>query len=614
MTNNSNKTSQTPNEGSHAGTSGVANPTSQTSHPEWTYSSLIDALKHRAATQPDKVAYTFLEDGEIESGALTFSQLDLKARAIAARLQQVGSKGDRALLIYMPGLDYIPAFFGCLYAGILAVPVYPPDPTRLKYTVPKLKNIASDAGVSIILTTQLLLEMGQNALAQSNDFPKVTWIGTDSIGTELAASWDEPEIDPEDIAFLQYTSGSTSAPKGVMVTHANLVYNLEDIYNIGRHGSGSIIVSWLPTFHDMGLIFGILSTVYMSLPCFLMSPLAFLQRPFRWLKAIAKYKGTHTAAPNFAYDLCVRKTTPEQRQSLDLSHWVVNSNGAEPVRRESIERFCEAFATSGFKPDAVCTGYGLAEATLKVSACRKEEPPKYKTISGALLDKGRAVDCAQDSPDARTLVGCGRTAMATRITIVDPETRVSKSDCHVGEIWVSGPTVAKGYWNRPEETETTFNAYLANGDGPYLRTGDLGFLDGDELYVTGRIKDLIIIDGQNRYPQDIEWSVQEAHTAVRPGCIAAFSVENLNEERLVVVAEVDRRFTPNRNGNAEPGEIAPSEIEQAIRRAVSEGHDLRTHSIVLIKAGSMPKTSSGKLQRHACRNAWLADTLDKWGV
>ena len=596
----------------HAGDTSSANSATR---KEWAFSTLVEALQHRARTQPDKVIYTFLEDGEIESGHLTFGQLDREARAIAAALQAHGKRGDRAVLIYMPGLEYISAFFGCLYAGVYAVPVYPPDPTRLKYTLPKLKGIVGDAGAHFALTTGNLAEMGKSLLGKDPAFHDVAWIGTDTLSPAMADAYVQENIDSDDIAFLQYTSGSTSAPKGVMVTHGNLVYNLEDIYHFSKHNEHSIIVTWLPTFHDMGLIFGLLSSVYLSVPCFLMSPLAFLQRPYRWLKAIAKYRGSHTAAPNFAYDLCVRKTTPEQRASLDLSSWVANCNGAEPIRWETLERFCEAFSVSKFTPKAICPGYGLAEATLKVSAVRREELPTFKIVSGAQLDKGRVVEVPKDNPDARTLVGCGSTSLQTRVLIVDPDTGRLKSDNEVGEIWVSGPTIAKGYWNRPDESEKTFGACLADtGEGPFLRTGDLGFVCENQVYVTGRIKDLIIVDGQNRYPQDIEWSVQDAHPAIRPGCTAAFSVDMDGTERLIVVTEVDKQFHPKLNGETNDLTVDVAELQQAIRRAVSEAHDLRIHAIALIKAGTIPKTSSGKLQRHACRNAWVSGTLDTWGA
>ena len=588
-------------------------------------SSLVEVLRWRAHHQPERAAYIFLKDGETEEVHLTYADLDRKARAIGAWLQSQGIRGERALLLYPPGLEFIAGFFGCLYAGAVAVPVYPPHPSRLDRTLPRLSAIVNDARPTAMLTSSTLLSIAESLFPQAPGL-----LATDIAGSDLVEKWQHPALDSTSLAFFQYTSGSTAAPRGVMLTHGNLLHNSALIQHCFEHTDVSRGVIWLPPYHDMGLIGGILQPLYAGFPVTLMSPVAFLQRPLRWLQAITRTRGTTSGGPPFAYDLCVRKITPEQRATLDLSSWDVAFTGAEPVRRETLERFASTFAPCGFRQEAFYPCYGLAEATLIASGGLKAAPPVVFPVQGAALEHNRVIAASrrgeggeewQSKKDTgylykalwspaiplkkgdptRTLVGCGQSLENQESIIVHPETFTRCLPNEVGEIWIAGPSVAQGYWNRPEETKRTFQAYLAeSGEGPFLRTGDLGFLKDGELFVTGRLKDLIIIAGQNHYPQDIELTVEQSHPSLRPGSCAAFSVDVAGEERLVIVAEVERHHQPP----------YMKEVVQAIRRAVVEDHELGVYAVSLLKPGSIPRTSSGKLQRHACRTNFLAGSLD----
>ncbi len=566
-----------------------------------TSTSFIDILRARASEQAERTAYTLLNAGETEEGVLTFGELDRQARAIAAMLQANDAEGERVLLLFAPGLEYIAAFFGCLYAGAVAVPAYPP---RLNQSIQRLETIVADSQASIVLTTQQLLSRIQFSFAAVAGLNKLRWLASEDAQRDLADAWREPKIDERTLAFLQYTSGSTAAPKGVMVTHANLLHNERMIQLAFDQSERSIIVGWLPLYHDMGLIGTVLQPLYLGAQCVLMPPMAFLQRPFRWLQAITRYRATTSGAPNFAYDLCVRKITDEQRAQLDLTSWTVAFNGAEPVRAETMEHFAAAFEPCGFRREAFHPCYGLAESTLLVSGGGMAERPHVKLIDARELESNRISACVE-SDGAKALVGCGSTAMGQTVTIVNPESLTLCSAGEVGEIWVSGESVAAGYWNRPEETAQTFGAYLADtGDGPFLRTGDLGFLSEAELFVTGRLKDLLIIRGRNLYPQDIEATVARCHPALRAGGGAAFSVDVAGEERLVIVHEVNQRIA-----------LEPDVIADQMRQAVSESYEVQLYAVVLIKSGTLPKTSSGKIQRHACRAAYLRrelQTVSDW--
>jgi acyl-CoA synthetase (AMP-forming)/AMP-acid ligase II/acyl carrier protein len=561
---------------------------------------LLDLLANQAANQPDGLAYVYLDERDGLS-KVTFGQLDRRARAIAARLQLELNSGDRALLVYPAGLEFIAAFFGCLYAGVVGVPATYPKPKR---PMPRLQRIALDCDAHVALSSaQTLTTLDPDLL--SADAATSQWIATDELDDALADMWLRPDVAESDLAFLQYTSGSTSDPKGVMLTHENLLTNLDCIrqsFGIGEIEDDLISatgVFWLPAYHDMGLIGGILTPLYMGGRSVLMSPAAFLQRPMRWLQAISDYRATISGAPNFAYEYCVRRTTPEERAGLDLSHWRLAFCGAEPIRAETLQHFVDAFGASGFRTAVFYPCYGLAETTLLAAGPNFEQEPRILTVNRAALGEHRVVEAIGEPAEmTQRLVGCGPAVNEHTIVIVRPETSVECDEDEVGEIFIQGPSVAEGYWNRPEETEQVFGARVDGRKGKFLRTGDLGFFRDGELFVTGRLKDVIIIRARNHYPQDIEQSAEEAHPAVLPG--AAFALEPVEgDEQLVVVHQIDRQF---RGANMD-------DVVRAIRRAIVEQHELDPHAIVLIRQTSLPITSSGKVQRNLCREQYLAGEL-----
>jgi len=565
------------------------------------FGSVVDVFRQRAETMGDSRARTWLLDGESQERHVTYAELDAQARAVAVALRGITGPGERALLLYAPGLEYIAAFVGCLYAGVIPVPAYPPDPARLKVTLPRVKNIVRNSDAAVALTTADVLPLVGRLFEGDASVRPVTWLATDGVDLAKADAWQDPKPGWGDLAFLQYTSGSTSEPKGVMVTHGNLLHNL-GITSQAAIRMGSPIetyVTWLPVYHDMGLIGGILQTAYDGGIGISMSPMAFLQRPLRWLQAISKYRATTSSFPNFALELCVRKVTEEQCDALDLSSWTLACNGAEPIRANTFDEFAAYFAPAGFNAKAHSPGYGMAENTLAVTLDGGIAPHKVLDVSAKSLEAHRAEPAAPGEV-SRRIVGCGKPLADVDILIVDPASGNTLGDDEVGEIWVASPSNALGYWNNPELTEATFKGFTSDTRrGPYLRTGDLGFLHGGDLFVTGRLKDMIIADGANHYPQDIEITVEGAHPLVRSGCVAAFSIDDGGKERLVIVAEVTVE------AGADAGEIA-----KAIRAAVAAEHSLRAHDIALIQPRSIFKTSSGKLQRHACRNGYLGNTLD----
>jgi acyl-CoA synthetase (AMP-forming)/AMP-acid ligase II/acyl carrier protein len=564
-------------------------------------STLVDLLRGRAHEQPSRRVFTLLEDGETESHHLDFAGLDRRARAIAATLQRHAAPGERALLLYPFGLDYVAAFFGALYAGVVAVPVYPPDPSRLQRTLPRLRAIAQDARASLVLTTGPVRDLVEGLARHAPELAALRWVATDEHVSDIEREWRPPELTPDTLAFIQYTSGSTAAPKGVLLTHGNLLHNSAIIQRAFGSTQESVGVSWLPLYHDMGLIGCVLQPVYAGFPIVLLPPEAFLQKPVRWLQALSRYRGTHSGAPNFAFDLCMRKVSAEQLKSLDLGAWRYAFNAAEPVRADTLERFTRHFAPCGLRPDALRPLYGLAEATLMVTGGFPGTRRTVRTVDGAALESWWVVQLPEGTPGSRRLVGLGRPWLEQQVVIVDPVTRTRCASDRVGEIWLSGPSVAQGYWNRPEETDHTFRALRADtGEGPYLRTGDLGFLQDGELFFAGRIKDLVIIRGRNHYPQDLERTIEESHPALRPGCGAAFAIDSGQEERLVVVQEVHARYEGTRF----------EELAHAARQAVTASHGIHLDTLVLVRQGSIAKTSSGKIQRSACRQDFLSNALD----
>ena len=569
------------------------------------HSTIVGILQNNLAIRPQQTAYTFLADGERESASCTYQTLDLQAKAIAVKLLTKVKPGDRALLVYpyTAGLEFIAAFMGCLYAGVVAVTDYPRQHIK---SLSQYQARIVDCQAAIALTTQ---EFAERVREQLIAHPTVAlklkalpWIESDTVDLNLAGQWQMPQIDGDTLAFLQYTSGSTGQPKGVTITHRNVLHNSEVIYKSFGHHPQSKVLMWLPMFHDMGLIGGVMQPLFAGLPAVLMSPIALAQKPFLWLQALSKYKITTSGGPNFAYDLLCQKITDEQRANLDLSHWEIAFTGAEPVRAETLEKFSQLYEPCGFKKDAFYPCYGMAEATLFITGI---DPGKYPTIchlDKKALAEDRVVAVTPEHPDSKAVVSCGHTWLGDEIIIVDPETRIQCQSDGVGEIWARGVGIGKGYYQREEQTAKTFQATLANdSDKTYLRTGDLGFIKNGELYITGRIKDMMILWGRNHYPQHIEETVESCHPALRPNHGAAFSIDVGGEEQLVIAHEINR--THLRKLNAE-------EVIGAIRLSVGEQNMANVFAVALLKTGSIPKTSSGKIQRRACQSMFLDGSLN----
>ncbi len=561
----------------------------------------LDLVRQRVETYRDKPAFDYCRyspEGE-EHSQLTFGELDNRARATASVLQQMGATGERALVLCPSGLDFIVAFFGCIYAGVVPVPVHPPARARV---IGRVASIVHDTEARFTVTTAETQAKFQSAIDDMADGPTMEWCAVDDIAAS-AEQWVAPDIHPDDTAMLQYTSGSTGSPKGVVVTHRNLLSNVEAIRTAWGGGNDRARgVFWLPLHHDMGLIGGILTSIYVGATSYFMPPESFIERPMRWLEAIAKHGGTITAAPNFAYQLCVDLSSPEERAALDLSTMTTAMCGAEPIRAATLQRFMDAFAPAGFQPKGFAPVYGMAESTLLVSGNADRTAPVVRHLDSNALREHRIVPVAPEHPDAASFVGCGHAQRNHETVIVDPATGRPCADDEVGEIWLAGGSVANGYWGNAGETAQTFNAFLADGRGPFLRTGDLGFhLDG-ELFVSGRLKDLIVIRGRNHYPEDIEAAVQDSHDALLRGRGAAFSITLDSDpgEQLVVVQEVDRYRV---------GEIDTDDVIAAIRTAVTEHHEIQPRTIVLTEPSTIPTTSSGKIRRSRCRQRFLDGDL-----
>ena len=558
-----------------------------------TFSSLVALLARRAETQPDERAYLFLSDRGEEESALTFRELHEAAQALAARLNGVARPGDRALLVFPPGVEFMIAFFGCLIARVIAVPMMPPR-----------RQSARDSSAGIMADCEPAVALSSAAFAVRTDLQArfaregLQWLTVELTPTGARAT-DLAEPEAQDIAFLQYTSGSTSDPKGVAVSHANLLANLEMIRVSLGNTKQSTYVNWVPLYHDMGLILNALEALYVGALCVLMAPNAFMQRPLNWLRAIHRYRAEVGCGPNFGYDLCVSRYRADQMEGVDLSSWKVALNGAEPVHADTIRRFSETFAGHGFDPNAAFPAYGMAEATLLIAGGRRGRSHVTRAVGRTAL-QGHIVGEPADRDDVQIVVGCGRALINERIAIVDPESCTRLPPDRVGEIWVNGPNVARAYWRNAEATQRGLSARIEyDSDGAnWLRTGDLGFLDADgELFITGRIKDLVIIRGINHYPQDIEHTVQALHPALRQNGGAVFSVaDERGDETLVVVQEIERTA---RHG------IDAAEMKGLIREGVADQHELFARHIVLIKPGALPKTTSGKIQRSLARRLFL---------
>ena len=565
------------------------------------YSTIVEILQEQAATQPDATAYIWLEDGENKTVKLSYRELELQAKAIAMQLRHHAAPGSRVLIAYpySAGLDFIIAFFGCLYAGVVAVPCHPP---LNRLTISEMKARLISAETEVILTNSSLLSKLEEQLAEVRS--GLRWLNTDILDNSDVGkinNWQAPKLDRNSLAFLQYTSGSTGEPKGVMINHDCLLQNQEMLRLSFGHSKQSLGVGWLPLFHDMGLIGNVIQAIYLGTSCVLMSPVSFVQKPLRWLQAISKYQATTSGAPNFAYDLLCDRVKDEQLAQLDLSTWEVAFCGAEPVRQATIERFSRKFAPCGFRKQAFYPCYGMAEATLLITGANKEEVPKAMHLDQIALEQNRVVIKDQHQKRVTQIISSGKAWLDGKLAIVNPQTLNQCNSDTIGEIWFSSSCVGQGYWQSPQKTEQTFHAYLHDSEEEkYLRTGDLGFIHQGELYITGRLNDVMVFWGLNHYPQNIEQTVEQCHPALKANNGAALSVTVEGQNRLVIVQEIERSYRKC---------LVPEEVIEAIRWAVFQEHFIDVYAIALLKPGALPKTSSGKVKRSACKEKFLSQNL-----
>ncbi len=567
---------------------------------------IVDVLHIHASTEPSSIPCVFLDfaaNGAPAERTLTFAELDTRARSAAAVIQQHSNAGDAALLIYPPGLDFMVGFFACLYAGLIAIPAYPPDPFRLERSVPRLRSMIEDADAKLILSETQMTALRPSILKHAPELQGMPWITTDASSATDAAQWKRPNFSANQPAVLQYTSGSTGTPKGVMLSHSNIV---EYLAMICRSDPQSVAESqrglmWSPTYHDMGLVQGVLLPVYVrQRPLVVMSPIAFLQRPMRWLEMLTSYRATYSGGPNFAFDLCVDKGKAEDRKALDLSSWEVAFCSAEPVRKKTMDRFVAAFSPHGFNAKAFRPAYGLAEATLVATLAKRSQVPVTRSWLADELERGIALPATESEMGVRDLVGCGTPISGVELRIANPHTRRECPAREVGEIWLAGPGIAKGYWKKPVESEQLLKAQLFGCEGrQFLRTGDLGFVDIDgELFVTGRLKDMLVVRGRNIYPQDVESAIEQSEPGLRRGCGAAFPVDAGGSEGIAVAYEV-----------SDPGTVDAEKIFARIRHTVADTFGVQLEAVALLPPHAMFKTSSGKLQRSECGKAFQSGRL-----
>ena len=574
---------------------------------------IIDFLKERADRNADDLVFRFLSNGDLDGPIMewTFSELYQQSAGVAEDLAGQGLSGSSVLLAFPPGLDFVKAFYGCLLAGARAVPVPLPNP-RSKNPLGRILNTAGACGASTVMTTQELADM---VGAMGAELP----VSLKAVANRAAGEWTGHRAEMDEIAYLQFTSGSTGHPKGVAVRHTNVVSNLRVMGQMLRIKPDKPAIVWAPHYHDLCLVGHILGPVYYGYESTLMSPMEFLLKPVRWLRAISHYKIANTACPNFGYEYSARRIKPEECEGLDLSHWVVAGNGGEPVLRQTMENFIEKFGPYGFKPQTFLPCYGMAESVLFVAGLKSlSQPPKILNLSAPDLEMHKIRVLDDSEPGGRTVVSCGKPGADHRIVAVDPETLTPSEPDRVGELWVEGPSVPGAYWGLPEESSATFEGYLADAnDGPFLRTGDLGFVMDGEVYVTGRIKDMIIIAGRNHYPGDIELTVQGSGAPIRMGSCIAVSEPVNGVEELVVIAEADDRKFPvadEADTQAEGrGDILMDEFwasaVKTVQGAVSEGHGLSVRTVVFVEPRSLEKTSSGKPRRQYYQSAFLKGGL-----
>lgn len=570
------------------------------SNSKYFRTSLLEVLNQNSIELEEKIAYRFLKDGESVSDEISYADLALYAAAIGLELRKRNYAGERALLLYPSGIEYIKAFFACLSSEVIAVPAYPP---RINRSLNRIVSIVEDSGSIVVLTTSDLLKKLKVLASEIPALDGLTWIATDQIALGAKnKKLNLPDLKLNDLAYLQYTSGSTGKPKGVMITHGNVLHNSEYIHRIHNTSRDMISMTWLPIYHDMGLIDGILQPFYCGATAYIMPPVAFLQRPVRWLNAISRYKVTHSGGPNFSYDLCVDKIRQDELNGVDLSSWRNAYIGAEKIWKSTIENFVQKFHTYGFREEFFHPCYGLAEATLVTTGGIYGELPRYfqpNMLIDSVVDKFNGLD---QLGEADFLVGNGMAYDGMDIKIVCPNTFRLCTEKEVGEIWINGSSVAKGYWDNEELTNETFFAHLSPEDGcQYLRSGDLGFIEGSDLFFTGRLKELIIVRGQNYYPYDFERIIQDSVDGVRRNAGAAFSIYLENIEKIIVIQEIERTYIRKINTDA---------VVNKIRKIIWNEMQLQVYDVLLVKPNVLPRTSSGKIQRNLAKKFYLEGNID----
>ncbi len=570
---------------------------------------IVDFLKDRATRNANDLAFRFMGNGELDGPITewTFSELYRQSAGVAEDLVEQGLTGSSVLLVFPPGLDFVKAFYGCLLAGARAVPVPLPNP-RSKNPLGRILNTAGACGASTVLTNQELAEM---VAPMMSELPVSLKAVTDRVATNWAGPW--PEMN--EVAYLQFTSGSTGHPKGVAVKHTNAVSNVRVMGEMLRLDSTKPAMVWAPHYHDLCLVGFVLGPVQFGYESTLMGPMEFLLKPVRWLRAMSHYKIANTACPNFGYEYSARRIKPEECEGLDLSHWIVAGNGGEPVLQQTLEMFNKKFGPYGFRPQTFMPCYGMAESVLFVAGLKSlSQAPKVLTLSATDLETHTVRVLPDNEPGGRNVISCGRPGSDHRVIAVDPATLTRSNPNQVGELWVQGPSVPGAYWGLPEESTATFEGRLADtNEGPFLRTGDLGFVADGEVYLTGRLKDLIIIAGRNHYPSDIELTVQQSGAPVRLGACVAISERVNGAEELVIIAEVDEKRLPadaqsKGTGTESMDEFWASAVK-TVQGAISMGHGLSVRSVVFVEPRSLEKTSSGKPRRQHYQELYLKGAL-----
>lgn len=552
------------------------------------FSTMVDMIRDRFTQKPDQRAFAFLANGETEQDQLTWCQADEQARAIASRLQGIARAGDRAILIYPQGLEFVVAFLGCLYAGVVPIPSAPVTSSGVP---DMLLRIVSDAQPKLILTATGMRAELQIAFQKIPEVETLNLCATDEWAQEnYSDDWQQPKLADDALAYLMYTSGSTKMPRGIMISQRSMMRYIRDGHNESK--PDDLSVSWMPQYHSSGLGGTVINPLLGGVPVVFMPPNAVTESPIRWLRAISRYKATQSGAPNFAYQLCVERTGREERQGLDLSTWRAASVGAEPTHTRTLDLFAQTFAPYGFRKEVFVSAYGLSESRLYTITMN----PKTCAVKRAALAEDQVVLASTWDADATVFVSCGVPTSAPGLHIVDPASLTICAPDRIGEIWIEGRFAMDGYLNKPEETKATFNAHLADGKGPFLRTGDMGFVKDGEVYITGRIKDMIIIRGKNYYAADIEQVAGQSHAALMPGAAAAFGINLNDSEHLAIVHEVKPNVL---NVNVD-------QVAKAVRQAVAREMQLPVHAVMLVKPGSLPRTSAGKIQHYMARERFLA--------